>query len=275
MSEERKPKEESSTAERQGPLRLLGGMIARPRPTLQYLRDSGKRTWWVPALLAIVLSILPILVSAPMRTQQAREAFIAAQEQTEEQRGGERSAEEQAQMDQAMSIAASPLITVVFPAVGGAVGLVVSWLAWAGALYLAGVALGGRSTFGQTLRMVLWTWLPYAVRGMIQTIYILISGQIIANPGLSGFVQDNHLADGASIPTPPNMGQALLAALLSRVDLFLIWNLLLLIIGVKVTAELPRRKATIATLVVWLVLTALGLVPALLGGLFAQQAGGF
>jgi len=275
MSEERKPKEETTSLERKGPLRLLWGMISRPRTTLQYLRGDGKRMWWVPALLAVVLFVLPVLVSAPMRTQQAREAFVAAQEQMEEQRGGERSAEEQAQMDQAMSIAASPLITVVFPAVGGAVGMVVSWLAWAGALYLAGVALGGRSSFGQTLRMVLWTWLPYSVRGVIQTVYILISGQIIANPGLSGFVRDNRLADSASMLTPPSTGQTLLAALLSRVDLFLIWNLLLLIVGVRVTAELPRRKATIATLVVWLVLTALGLVPALIGGLFAQQAGGF
>ncbi len=258
----------ATSSKRQGLLRLLWGMIVRPRATLEYLRERGGRAWWLPALLAVILAILPILVAAPITAQQSREAVAAVQEQF----GREISAEEQAQMEQAMSIAASPLITTVFPAVGGVVMLAVGWLVWAGALYLAGMALGGRSTFGQMFCMVVWAWLPYALRGVFQTVYIMASGQIIANPGLSGLVQETRPI-GEIIAAPPRLGQMVLVAFLSRIDLFLIWNLILLVVGVTVATRLPRRKAALVTLGVWLLLTTLSLLPTLVGGLFAQQMG--
>ena len=257
----------TTSPERRGLLRLLWGMIVKPRATLEYLRERGRRTWWLPALLAVLLAILPILVAAPITAQQSREAIAAAQEQMPEQMRQEMSEEE---MEQAMSMTASPLLTTVFPAVGGVVVLAVGWLVWAGALYLAGMALGGRSTFGQMFCMVVWTWLPYALRGLLQTVYILASGQIIANPGLSGLVQETR-SISEIVVAPPSMGQMVLVAFLSRIDLFLVWNFILLVIGVTVTTRLSRRKAALVTLGVWLLLTALSLLPALVGGFFAQQ----
>ena len=266
--------EKVSVPKRWGLPRLLWGMIVRPRATLEILNEQGGRTWWLPALLVVLLIILPVVVAAPITAQQTREVVQATQEQMGERSGTEMSTEQQAQMEQAMSIAASPLITVVFPAAGGVVVQVVGWLVWAGALYLAGMALGGRSTFGQMFRMVVWVWLPYALRGLLQTVYILVSGQLIANPGLSGFVQADHPV-GEMVFTPPSLGQTLLVAFLSRVDLFLVWNLILLVIGVTVITHLPRRKVLLVTLSVWLLLTVLSLTPALIGGLFTQQVGGF
>jgi hypothetical protein len=266
MSEEKVP-----ASEQWGILRLLWGIIARPRATLEHLREHGPHTWWVPALLAVLLVVLPILVAAPIAVEQAREAILATREQLEERQGMELSAEQQAQME---SMATSPLIIVVFPATLGVMGRVVGWLAWAGALYLTGVALGGRSTFGQMFRMVVWTWLPYALRGLLQTVYTLTSGQLIANPGLSGLVQDNRPV-AEVIAAPPSLNQMLLVTLLSKVDLFLVWNLILLVIGVRAVTRLPWRKAILATLGVWILLTALGLIPTLISGLFAQQAGVF
>jgi hypothetical protein len=239
-------------------------MIAHPRSTLEYLREHGGRTWWGPALLSVLLTILPLAAAAPSIS---REAVLVVQEQRREQRGVEMSAEEQAQME---SVIASPLRIIVFPAAGGVVMLAVGWLAWAGALHLAGTALGGRSTFGQMFRMVVWTWLPYALRGLLQTVYILASGQLIANPGLSGFVLGND-PGGEIVSASPSLGQTVLQALLGRVDLFLFWNLALLMTGVLVVTRLPRRKARLVTLGAWLLLMAVSLLPALVGGLFAQQ----
>jgi hypothetical protein len=179
------------------------------------------------------------------------------------------SVEEQERM---MSTVASPLIIFVFPAGASVVGRVIGWLILAGALYLAGTALGGRSTFGQMFCMVIWTWLPHAVRGLIQTIYILISGQLIVNQGLSGFVQNSSAVE-EMIYTPPSSGQIILTELLSRIDTYLIWYLVLLVIGVMVTTRLPRRKAVLVTLGVWGLLTAVSLLPTIIGGLFVQQAG--
>jgi hypothetical protein len=269
MSEEKVP-----APERWKPPRLLWGMIVRPRAALEYLRDRGGKTWWLPALLAAAMIILPVVVAAPITARVARESFLAAQEQMGEQLDTEMSEEDRAQMEQAMSITASPLITVVFPAVRGVVGRVVGWLAWAGALYLAGLAMGGRSTFGQMFRMVVWAWLPYVLRGLLQTVYILASGQRIAHPGLSGLVQGAASVE-EMVLARPSPAQTVLVAFLSRIDLFLVWNLVLLVIGAMVVTRLPRRKAVLLTLGVWVLLTALGLAPALIGGLFARQVGGF
>ena len=50
--------------------------------------------------------------------------------------------------------------------------------------------------------------------------------------------------------------------------------MILLMIGVMVTTRLSRRKAVLVTLGVWVLLTAVSLLPALVRGLFAQQMGG-
>jgi hypothetical protein len=208
-----------------------------------------------------------VVVAAPITARQSREALATVQEQLGE-RGSE---EERAQMERATSIVASPLITIVFPAFSGIVGRVVGWLAWSGALYLAGMALGGRSALGPVFRMVVWTWFPYALRSLLQTIYIPVSGQLILNPGLSGLVRQGGSVS-EMIAAPPNLGQQILAGILSRFDLFLVWHLALLVIGVHVTMRLSRRKAALVTLGVWVLLTALSLIPMVIGAAFTQAA---
>jgi hypothetical protein len=42
-------------------------------------------------------------------------------------------------------------------------------------------------------------------------------------------------------------------ALLGRVDLFTIWVTVLLAIGLAVTGKIPRSKAAVAAVIVWLV----------------------
>jgi len=256
---------DTNVSQRRGALRLLWGIIARPRATLEFLSEGGGRSWWLPALLALLLITLPVVVAAPITAQQSREALTTVREQFGEQG----SAEEQAQMERATSIVASPLITVVFPAVSGIVGRVLGWLIWGGALYLAGMALGGRSAFGPMLRMVVWTWIPYALRGLLQTVYIAINGQLILNPGLSGLVRQGSSVQ-EMIAAPPSLGEQILAGFLSRVDLFLLWHLILLVIGVRVTMRLSRRKAVLLTSGVWVLLTAMSLIPTVIGAAFTQ-----
>lgn len=258
------PETQAPAPERRGILRLLWGIVVRPCPTLEYLNEHGTRAWWLPALLGLLMVLLPVLVAAPITARQSREAFLAAKEQMEEQL---RVQQDPAQMEQAMSIATPPLITTVFPAVGGVLWRVVVWLVWAGVLYLAGMALGGRTTFGALFRMVVWAWLPYALRGLLQTIYIAASGQLIANPGLSGLAKQPQSV-GEMFTAPPSLGQTLCAAGLAQIDLFLVWNLILLVIGVTVTTHLPKRKAILLTLGVWLLLTALSLIPTLVSTIF-------
>lgn len=239
-------------------LQSLVGILWRPRVTLSYLHAQGHRTWWLPATLTVLFLVLPLALQAPFLAQQAREAVLESQRQAEERFGQSLSDE---QIQQMTAVTASPLITFVFPAISSVVALIVGWLVRAGALYLAGLLLGGRSTFGAMLSMTIWTWVPYTVRGIFRTIYIPLAGQPVINEGLSGFVQGTGL------------GSIIIRALLGQIDIFLVWHLVLLTIGVMTVTRLPCRKALLLTLGVWATLTLLGLLPALVGGLFAQMSG--
>lgn len=261
------PQANGLSLEPRGLPRLLWDIVVRPRSALAYVGAQGRRTWWLPALLALLFVVLPVVVAAPITARESREAVAALQEQLAE----DMPADALEQMEGAMSIVASPLITLVFPAIGGSVGRVASWAAWAGALYLASVALGGKSSFSQLFPIVVWAGLPYAVRGALQTVYVWASGELILNPGFSGLVsQTGTVAD--MVTASPSTGQQLLSAILSRVDVFVIWHLALLVIGVLAATHLSRRKTILITLGIWALFTGLSLIPILIGAAFTQMA---
>ena len=258
--------EESLTAPRRpGFLSTLAGVIARPRRTFEALREHDGRGWLLMALIALVFAVLPVIVSAPLSVEETRQA-IQAQLDTQAQQNGALPASTQ---EQAMQFATNPVFTVVFPTVAGLVGLALTWLIWAGGLHLLGTILGGSSSFGQMLRMVVWSWLPYTLRGLLQTVYILATGTLIRYPGLSGLVADRRPA-AEIIANPAGMGQQILQNLMGRVDLYLFWNLGLLITGTIVTARISGRKGWLITLGVWVLLTLLALLPTLAAGAFTS-----
>jgi hypothetical protein len=65
------------------------------------------------------------------------------------------------------------------------------------------------------------------------------------------------------------MGQLVLSSLLARVDLFLFWRLALVVVGTVVVMRISWRKAVLIVGLIWLLLTALGVLPALVGGMFS------
>jgi len=146
-----------------------------------------------------------------------------------------------------------------------------TWLIWGGMLYLVSVFLGRSSHFSQMFHLVVWAWVPYAIRGLVQTIVLLVTKQPVVNAGLSSLV----LEPSSTVMVMPSVTQLALASVLSRVDVYLVWNLALLTLGLMVFTNLPRRKALTATLIVWAIFALLGALPALVGGMFGTMGGGF
>jgi hypothetical protein len=247
---------------------LLWGIIRHPRNTLEKISEQGGRSWLIMAILAMVLVVLPILVTAPITARTAQEA-IQAQLQVQAERGQAVSPDMQQQVSQ---IATNPLFTIVLPAISGLIFLWIGWLVWTGALHLVSTISGGSNRFGQMWQVVVWSWLPFTLRGLLQAIFILASGEVITNPGLSGLVGNNSSVTQL-IATPPSAGELALRSFLGRIDLFLVWNLALLVIGVVAAARLSWKKAVLITLGVWLVFTLLGLAISVIPSLFAT--GGF
>lgn len=251
--------------------RTIWGIIRQPRRTFENLRDRPHRAWLWMAALALLASLLPTLASAPISARLAREAMQQNLEKLREQNPG-MTAEQENQM---LGFAANPLFTTVIPGVSAVVVTLLGWLIWSGAVHLLSTMMGGGETFGQIWRVVIWGQLPFVLRNLLQGTYITLSGQLITNPGLSGLVSPQRSAEEAIqqfMSAPPSTGQLVLQTILGKIDLFMIWNLVLLAIGVAVTARLSGRKATAIVILVWGVLTLLGLVPILISTGMASQA---
>ncbi len=250
--------------------RTVWGFLRHPRRTFEAQRERPSRAWWWMAALALIAVLLPVLTSAPISARIAREAMQKNIETIREQNPGI-TPEQETQM---LNISANPLFTTVLPGVAAVIGAVLGWLVWSGALHLFSTMMGGGETFGQMWRVVVWSQLPLALRGLLQSIYIAATGQLIANPGLSGLVSQSASVDESVqqfMSAPPSTGRMVLQAFLGKIDLFLLWNLALLAIGVSVTARLSGRKAALLIIMVWLALTALALVPVLLSGSIAAR----
>ncbi|MBN1874541.1 MAG: YIP1 family protein [Anaerolineae bacterium] len=242
-------------------LGLVAEVFVRPKMTFAYLKDNHKRSWWLPAILSLLLSIAPVFVVSQIQsaTSFPMEPEMSGYNGAVEVRAGMMEAGMMDAPSQPVSSAPN-----LFQLAGTALDVPLGWLVWGGTLYLASVFLGRSSSFGQMFRLAVWTWLPYALRGLVQTIYIFASGEPIVNAGLSGFVIDKRI----SSIIPPGPGQLALANVLGRVDIYTIWHLFLVSVGLMAFTNLTRRRSLSTAFVIWAVLALLGVVPAIFGSMF-------
>jgi hypothetical protein len=160
---------------------------------------------------------------------------------------------------QAQQATQGPVFMYVMPLIGSLAGLWLGWLLLGALLHFGSTLLGGRGSMQSALNTVAWASLPFAVRDVLRVVFMLAAGHAIASPGLSGFAS----------------GSGIVAQILARVDIFLVWSAILLIIGFGITDSLPRNRATAGVLVVVLLVllaqAGLGALTSGFGGLAVQR----
>jgi hypothetical protein len=237
---------------------MVWGVLTKPRATFATLRHGNGRAWILMAVLGMIFVTLPTIASAPVNARQAEQSRAQLQEQLQNQPGFEDGGVD---VEQATSFATSPILTTVLPAIFAVIGRVFSWLLWSGALYLLASMVGGGSSFMHILQVVIWAWLPYALRSILQAIYITATQTALANQGLSGFV--NMPAVDPSNPFAaeiPSTATAVLYAFLGQIDIYLFWYLALLVLGITAVTKLSLRKSIGLVLIVWVVFMAVRLI---------------
>ncbi|HWQ46960.1 MAG TPA: Yip1 family protein [Longilinea sp.] len=234
-------------------------VILAPRKTLAAITSQDKPNWLTPMLVISLLILVSALAGIPARIQENQASATIPMD------GSYYTEDQQAQFAASDATASSPLFTYILPAVGGLVGLWVGWLLMGSVLHLAYTLAGSRSSSAATMNLAAWAYVPFGVRYLIRAVYLLATRQVITSTGLSGFVDTS--AGGMA---------AFFAALLAMVDIYLIWQVVLLVIGSTDLTKLSRSKAwaaTITAVVVVLLICALpGFLSAALSGL---STGGF
>jgi len=229
----------------------------RPKRTLKEVVAQEHGVWLLPLLVLSLLVILNVLAGAPAR----RAAIINAQSGELPYGFDYWTPEEQQQYFDALARSASPVNLYVFPIIGGVLGVWIIWFLLGSILHLSLTLAGSRSSNAGALNLTAWASMPLAIRLIVQAIAVLSSGHLIQSAGLSGF---------APAESP------FWSAVLGLIDVYLIWQLVLLLIGALPLSGLSHRKAWIATLMAFLIVIALRALPAFIGAkLSGLSTGGF
>ena len=234
-----------------GSLMLLVGIIDRPRETLARVAASPRWRWvWPAALLAISLAVYLALAAPHLQAFARRAAMLQLGAMPAEQ-----AAAAQAQMER---FTALPVVigNVVISAL---LGTLIGWVMAAGILYFSALLAGEDLEFGPVFAITPWLWLPFAARNLAQAAWIAWRGELVTAPGLSGLVATGDFLRDARSPV---------FALLSQVDLFAAWHLVLVYAGLRALTPMRAGKAATLTAIYAVISLAVRLIPALIGRAF-------
>lgn len=225
-------------------------ILLRPRQAFQEISSESRATWLTPMLVLSITAALVVLFGGYQKSRAAMMGEITLPPDwefwTPEMQNNYMNAQQATQ---------GPTFLYVFPLVGALAGLWVGWLLLAGLLHFGSTLLGGRGSMQSALNIVAWGSIPFALRDLLRVIFMLSAGHAIMSPGLSGFASSIGFA----------------SQLLMRFDIFLIWNIILLIIGFGIAEGLSRGKAVTGVLTVMLLVL---FAQAGLGALLSGAGGG-
>ena len=231
----------------------LVGIIDRPRVTFQsMLQREDWRRWAVPLLLYLVAFAVLTAVQTPyLRELALQQADLQLADLPADQADAAR-----ATMEFTMSLPFMLATGIIF---GGLV-LLIGVLAQTAYLYLSAMLAGGRDAGFKTMFTVsVWSRIPLTIGYLVQAAFVAVSQGALRYPGLAPLVASGNQLEDAGNP---------LVALLARVDLFWLWHLVLVSIGLALAARLSRGKSIVLTAVYAGLALAMALIPALLGRLF-------
>ena len=223
----------------------LWDILTAPSLALRRVSTVQPRSWWFPALLAYITPLLYVGLTMDLQVAQAEKA-VARQLST--------MPPEQVETARALMERMTQPSTIFFTHAGST--LVALLLAWAVAMLILyfGISLLGTSVQTNGLwAAVVWTWVPLALRPLVQLVWSLISGHLLLYQGLSYFVASGDMLQDTKNPL-------FLAA--AQIDPFNLWHLVLIYLLLRVVGRLGRGSSLGVTIFYALILGGVHLIPA-------------
>jgi hypothetical protein len=218
-------------------LGLTSKIIFRPKHAYQTIAEQPRNSWLTPMLIISIVAVISLITAGWLKQQAALMGNINLPPDFEYY-----TPEQQAQFTQATQATQGVAFVYVLPVIGSLLGIWLGWLLVGGLLHFSTTLFGGRGDTATSMNIVAWSSLPFAIRDIVRIIFMIVGRKLIENPGLSGFT-----------PVSESGWVIFLGVVLGFVDLYLIWHIILLIIGVKTTSGLPIGK-TIGSVLITMIL---------------------
>jgi hypothetical protein len=219
----------------------LVSVLLHPRKAFEQIAAQTDAVWLLP-LVVISLAVLAN-VGAAGSIKQAAAAMGEVQIPPEMQYWPP---EQQAQYVQAVRATSGPVFVYVFPALKGLALVWFGWLMVSGLVHLILTTLGGRGDIGTMVNIVAWAGLPYGVRELVRAGSMLFTRQLIQFPGLAGFA-----------PSGDDTTSLVLLSVLALIDLYVIWHIVLLVIGTQAGSKLSLTRTLVGILLTIIIALAL------------------
>jgi len=254
-------------------LTILGGLV-RPGRALDRVGAAVKWLWIPLAVLLIASVAFKVGVSAPLSAEvtqaQAEEAFQKEMESWPEadRKQYEKdiaAAEARGEISPDDALATAGGIASTAALVFGILGAIVAIVYVATFFFVAAKTWANPVGYTTMLTVASLSFLPHAIRNVIQAAYMASSGVWLQHSGLGALVAP------ADVTQPPSAAYAIL----SQVDLFVLWGLALLLGALVSTAVGIQRKRAVTGMLVFVVVTGLlQAIPTIVAGVFSGATGG-
>lgn len=251
---------------------ILLGLI-RPGKGLDQAESATKWLWVPLAVILLGSVLLKTVIALPIQEAQMQEQLdVVMQEQLETMPEGERAnyekemaaAEASGDFSQDQAVDAVASVTSVAGIVFGLLGATFALLYIATFFFVAAKTWANPVKFGTMLTVAGLSLLPHALRNVIQGVYMAGSGVFLQHSGLGALVA----------PTDVTQAPGMSYALLSQIDIFVLWGVALLFGALlSKTVGFEKRRAISATVAFVLVTAVLQAIPTIIAGMFAGGGG--
>jgi hypothetical protein len=215
--------------------RVIGALVS---PVKTFRSIAERPTWGVAlAVLLIVSTLVGVLANKRIDPNDARQSVQQRMEKSGQQPTPE-------QVDQAMTTMAKVTAVTIWliPVFVLVAYLLIALLFFGAFRFFGGSEISYKSSFATAVH----GFMPGMVAALL-TLPVILTHQHLKLKDVQG---GNLLASNAGAFAPDSVGPAV-RSLLTSVDFFSIWTLILLVIGYKATAKVSTANAATVAVVLW------------------------
>lgn len=227
-------------------------MFLKPKTTFERILAQENAAWPIPLMILTVSAVLYVVVSGHASYVSGR-----SEEPTLPPNLEYYAPESQDQLRRAMEVADGPIFHYLFPAAMAIARVWLGWLIVSAGLHFLLTLKGGRGSNRSAMNLTAWAGLPFALRDIVRIVYVLITGQAIQYPGLSGLAPVTYTSVITSGYTE----------ILRLIDVYWVWHVTLLVVAIRAYRDIRLRKGISVVMIMQLFALLIQVVP----GLFSQR----